>query len=423
MPTVMLTAKSVLALPAGKGGARIDYWDQKATGLALRVTGKARTYCVWYRVNGAARRFTLGPADEIGLADARARASAIRDQARTGVDAVVVKRAAAAEAQKVRLVGETFADLTARYLDCAAKGDGMKRGEALAPRTLDEYRRTLKADVLPSLGAIAPREVTKAHVRALVDSIRAEGHAVHANRTLAVLKSVFSWALRKDLIGSSPCAGLVATREHPRERVYTDAELRAIVEAVPGTELEELVRLILFTATRSEEARSARWEDMDLERRVWTIPDVKQGGTHVLPLSTGAMKVLAAIKRSESPYIFPAPTRAGYVDHPQKAVLRVRQRSGVSDFRLHTLRTTVRTRLSELGVAPDVGERILGHTMGKIRSIYDKHDYVPQMRAAMEAWGQALAALVSSEDRKGANVVPIRRSGNGSTRQNDAVKR
>jgi integrase len=144
---------------------------------------------------------------------------------------------------------------------------------------------------------------------------------------------------------------------------------------------------------------------------VWTIPDVKQGGTHVLPLSTGAMKVLAGIKRAESPYVFPAPTTAGYIDHPQKAVLKVRERSGVSDFRLHTLRTTVRTRLSELEVAPDVGERILGHTMGKIRSVYDKHDYVPQMRAAMETWGRALAALVRGEERAGADIVPIRRFG------------
>jgi integrase len=409
MPTVMLTAKSVLALPA-PAGARVDYRDRKVPGLILRVTARARTFSVWYRMNGVPRRLTLGPADEITLADARERAVEIRDQARVGVDAVVVKRAAAAEAQKARLVGETFADLAARYLESAARGDGMKRGEPLAPRTLDEYRRVLKADVLPALGGISPREITKPHVRALVDSIRAQGHAVHANRVLAVLKSIFSWALRKDLMATAPCAGLAATREHPRERVYSDAELRAIVEAVPGTELESLVPLILFTATRSEEARSARWEDMDLERRVWTIPDVKQGGTHVLPLSTGATKILAGIKRAESPYVFPALTRAGYIDHPQKAVLKIRERSGVSDFRLHTLRTTVRTRLSELGVAPDVGERILGHTMGKIRSVYDKHDYVPQMRAAVETWARALAALVSGEERQSANVVPIHRS-------------
>jgi hypothetical protein len=70
MPTVALTAKSVLALPARAGGARSDYWDQKVAGLVLRVTAKARTYSVWYRINGAARGLTLGPADEITLADA-----------------------------------------------------------------------------------------------------------------------------------------------------------------------------------------------------------------------------------------------------------------------------------------------------------------------------------------------------------------
>src|SRR5439155_6380660 len=166
IPTVALTAKSVLALPAREGGARSDYWDEKVAGLVLRVTAKARTYSVWYRINGAARRFTLGPADEITLADARARALEIRAQTRVGVDAVVVKRAAAAEAEKARLVGETFADLTVRYLESAATGDAMKRGEALAPRTLDEYRRMLKADVIPSLGGIAPGEIAKAHVRA-----------------------------------------------------------------------------------------------------------------------------------------------------------------------------------------------------------------------------------------------------------------
>ena len=128
MPTVALTAKSALALPAREDGARVDYRDQKVAGLILRVTATARTYSVLYRVNGAARRLTLGPADELTLADARERALAIRDQARVGVDAAIVKRAAAAEAQKARLVGETFADLTARYLESAARGDGMKEG-------------------------------------------------------------------------------------------------------------------------------------------------------------------------------------------------------------------------------------------------------------------------------------------------------
>jgi hypothetical protein len=73
MPTVMLMAKSVPAFPAPDGAGRIDYWDEKAAGLVLRVTAKVRTYSVWYRINGAPRRLTLGPADEISgrCSDAR----------------------------------------------------------------------------------------------------------------------------------------------------------------------------------------------------------------------------------------------------------------------------------------------------------------------------------------------------------------
>ncbi len=89
MPTVMLTAKSVPSLPAGDGGKRIDYWDGTTPGLVLRVTGRARAYSVWYRVNGVPRRFTLGPADEVDLADAREQALEIRRQSRSGVDAAV----------------------------------------------------------------------------------------------------------------------------------------------------------------------------------------------------------------------------------------------------------------------------------------------------------------------------------------------
>jgi len=122
MPTVMLTAKSVLALPAPAGEGRVDYFDEKATGLVLRVTARTRSFCVWYRINGVARRFTLGPADEVTLADARERALGIRAQARVGIDAVGLKRADAAQAQRARLVGETFEDLTARYLESATRG-------------------------------------------------------------------------------------------------------------------------------------------------------------------------------------------------------------------------------------------------------------------------------------------------------------
>jgi integrase len=227
------------------------------------------------------------------------------------------RKAAQVEAQKARLVADSLSDLSTRFL--------ASHGPSLAPRTLAEYRRTLAVDILPELGEQPPKEITRAMVRALLDSIR---------------------------------------------------------KRAP-------------TATRSEEARSARWSDMDLERKLWVIPDTKEGQAHAVPLSDGAMRLLASLPRV-SDYVFPAGTAAGYMDHPQKAVLAVRARGGVTDFRLHDIHRTVRTRLAELGVTPDVAERVLGHVIAGIRRVYDRYDYVPQMRAALDLWGAEFERILGA---------------------------
>src|SRR5207247_7080384 len=110
-----------------------------------------RTFAVWYRVRGGgeARRLTIGRVGTISLADAREAAAKILRDARSGVDAVAERKKARAEAQRARLVGDSLRRLTERFLE--------KHGPTLAPRTLAEYRRTLEADVLPDLGAIAPK--------------------------------------------------------------------------------------------------------------------------------------------------------------------------------------------------------------------------------------------------------------------------
>jgi hypothetical protein len=79
---------------------------------------------------------------------------------------------------------------------------------------------------------------------------------------------------------------------------------------------------------------------------------------------------------------------------PKAAISLVCARSGVAGWSLHDLRRTVRTRLPGLGVTPDVAERVLGHTIGGIRRVYDHHDYVPQKMAALEAWSAELERML-----------------------------
>jgi integrase len=352
----------------------------------------------------------------MSLAAARAEAAKVMEAARRGEDVAAARKAARAEAQKARLVGETMTDLAERFLE--------SHGPKLAPRTRREYERNLRKDVLPAIGKLGPRDVERAHIRALVEKI-AKRAPMQANRTLATLSKLFTWAVSKDLLLASPCVGVEKpSAEHIRDRTYSSEELRAIFAAVRGTDLEHLLSFIGYTAARDSEARSARWPDIDLEEKTWTIRETKQGRAHVLPLSSGALRLLAGIERTGSRFVFPAATRAGYMDRPNDLVFKAgaikagllrnegteEKANYVGDnLRLHDLRRTVRTRLSSLGVTPDIAERVLGHAIKGVRRNYDFYDYVNEKRAALEAWCAALDRILAGGEHDGAQVTAFQR--------------
>jgi len=87
---------------------------------------------------------------------------------------------------------------------------------------------------------------------------------------------------------------------------------------------------------------------------------------------------------------------------------RIVQRAGVT-FRLHDVRRTVRTRLAEIGVPENVAEAVLGHAMPRLLRTYNRHESVPEMRAALEAWSARLEAIVNGAARLG-EVVAFRES-------------
>jgi integrase len=377
----------------------------------------ARSYSCLYRVKlpkgstpAPVQRYTIGPVSEVTLTAARETVRRIREAARLGRDLPAEMVAASAreatEAAKAKAAAGSFAELVERFL-----ADGKRRkGQPLAESTRAAYARTLNRDVVPVLGAIPPAEVTRAHVRGIVDGIRDKGHPVQANRTLAAVSRLFNWAASKDLVPSNPCAGLTQTAEAARERVYRVEELRRIVAASQGGPLEHLVSLLLLTAARAGEWRQARWEDLDLDVAEWTVRATDQkGGTRVLPLPRAALAVLRAIGPRPEGYILPAATRSGHAEHAQSQIVALREAAGVEDFRLHDLRRTVATRLAAAGTRREVVETILGHSMGKVESIYNRHGYLPEMRAALEAWSAELERLLSGREG-GAEVVAFRRA-------------
>ena len=323
MPRLLLTDPFIRSLrPAERG--RVEYFDDNVTGLSVRVSdGGRKTWCVVYRFKGRLRRYTLGLYPLVGLADARRKATTALRQAGDGLDPAAAK----VEARHT----ETFTDLAKEYVENHAKfkkrGDEDRRVLYGSPHK----KRTGKRPHTPIVrrwGAMKVRDITRRDVRELLDELAARG-PIMANRTLAIVRKMFNFAIERDWIDVNPCQMVKrVVREKPRDRVLTEDEIRAVWKALDHEHqlMASLIRLRLLTAQRGGELHGARWEEVDLTTAWWTIPGdrSKNGLSHRVPLSPQALRVFRQLLdyRQEnakaddngelqmSPWVFPSRARA-----------------------------------------------------------------------------------------------------------------
>jgi len=398
MPVVKLNARNITTLKA-VGGVRTDYRDELLPGFFMRVTPHGtRTFGIVYTTrDGRLRRCTLGPVGPVGLAEARARAKRLRGAVAQGDD----PHGDQMKARRQRLTAATVEDLVEAFL-------ASKEALAWRPKTRQEFARILRVELVPTLGQLKPNEVKRGEVRALVDRL-SDRAPVMANRVFEVTRRLYTWAIGKDLVETSPCVGLSKpSPETQRDRVLTEDEIRAVwagCDAEPGI-IADAFRLMLVTAQRRGEVLSMRWQDVD--GSWWTIPAelAKNGLAHRVPLSRQALAILERLrKRANGPWVFPSPTTERPIENPQKAAERLRERSKVADLRLHDLRRTAASLMTGMGISRLTVKKILNHAERDVTAVYDRHSYDPEKRSALEAWGRRLEAIVSGQGAKGEVVA------------------
>jgi integrase len=151
------------------------------------------------------------------------------------------------------------------------------------------------------------------------------------------------------------------------------------------------VRLLLLTAQRRDEVAAMRWSELWPDFAVWTVPKerAKNGRAHLVHLAPEARAVLADVPRVEGrDLVFTAHGRAP-VSGFAKAKERLDRLSGVRGWRLHDCRGTAVTRMAGAGFPPHVADRLLNHVEGAIRgvaAVYQRGEFLPERRAALEAW-------------------------------------
>jgi integrase len=293
-----------------------------------------------------------------------------------------------------------------------------KRGGQWRPATEAVYRIAFDNYILPRFGKADPDVIKPHEVRLFLDGIAKEVPTM-ANRVLEAFRRCYTWGLSRGLVTSTPFLGIEKpSQERKAVRTYTNDEIRAIFTSIPGMELEDLVPLIFHTATRSHETRAMRWSQVDLERAVWRIPpqlakcgEVVQQA-HDVPLSKGALTILRRIQRRQrtaavvgikaADFVFPAPTREGHMDKPNKSTAALKDVLRVEDRGfLHHIRRTVSDRLKkDLGVAPWIVEAVLGHAQERLVETYMPSSPLGLMRRALDTWSDHLASLLASKPRR-----------------------
>ena len=404
MPTIRLTQLAAERLAPPPTG-RVIHWDRHLPGFGVRVTATgAKSWVAMYRVNGKPVMETLGTLARLPKVDeARALARASMERAATGENPVIERKA-----RQQKTAVNTFRAVAERYVERYAQ-------KHTKPTTWKELRRQLDVDVFPHWGDRPMASITRHDVAELLDGIERRGSPVQANRTLARLKTLFAWALREEIIENDPTARVdKVVKERARDRVLGDAEIALFWAACDGLgyPFGSMGKLLLLTAQRRDEVAGMRWAEIDLVNRLWTIPRerAKNDRAHMVHLNDLAMEVIKALPRIDAGQGYVLTTTgdtpvSGY--SKAKAAIDRRMGEGIDPWVFHDLRRTAATGMAKLNIPPHVVDRLLNHVSGEIRgvaAVYNRHSYEAERKAALEAWGRYIEALIG---RPPQNVVSL----------------
>jgi integrase len=367
-------------------------FDGEQRGLGVRITaGGGKTYLVQYNWHGQKRRIPLGSCGAVSLAKARDAVRAIMGDVARGIDP-------AAERKKAR--AHEALSLAALLSDWHALHLAGKR-----PRYASEAVRALRNAFSRYLDLPAAN-LSRATAVKTLDAMARKGSVSMAARTAAYGNAAYGWAVKRGAIEGNPFLNLPVAPTLKRERVLTDDEIAGIWRATDGAgPFNGIVRLLLLTGQRREEVAGMTWAELSDDLSTWTIPAsrAKNGATHIVPLSAPVQELLRSLPQFGD-LVF------GPFNNWSKAKAAMDARSGVTNWRLHDLRRTAATGLQRLGVRLEVTEQVLNHVSGSragIVGVYQRHDFASEKRAALDAWGAYVQAIVEGRAATD-NVVTLR---------------
>jgi integrase len=430
MPT-KLTKDNVESEPAPDQGTTLIY-DTEVKGFGVRVFAPtdrhprgARAFFLNYTLYGTERRYTIGRYPDWSVVAAREEARELRKRIDKGEDITAEKRARAEAA--------TVKDLGARYMEHLA-GKPIKTQKDCA-RHIDQsilpFKPTARS---PKMGDRLVSEIHSGDIEALHKAITKSGHPVLANRVLATLSAMFTIAMKPKAgedkpwraVGlGNPCKGVTRNHEEGKERFYSEAEVARISDALNEYSAAErtngvatrsakvsanLIRFVMLTGCRPNEAKQAKWSEVDEQPGFWIKPSshTKQKKAHKLALSPPAIELLNRMRADRvegEQWLFPGQVPGQHLVQYQPVWEFVRARAGISKTdRAYDLRHSFASFGAAGGLSLEIIGKLLGHTQARTTQRY-AHLADEAMAAAAAKIGNVID---NAGNGNGHKVTPLR---------------
>ncbi|MGH8419253.1 MAG: integrase domain-containing protein [Pseudomonas sp.] len=413
------TRLSELKIKSAKPSEK-DYVLFDGGGLQMRVRSNgSKLWNFNYRHPVTKKRINmgLGTFPEVSLAQARKGSIAAREVLAQGLDPK--------EQRDVELQAKQ-AETEHTFQNVATSWYELKK-DAVTPAYAEDIWRSLTLHVFPDLGTTPISAISAPQVINLLRPLETKGSLETVKRLSQRLNEIMTYGVNSGLIHANPLSGIRSVFKKPKKKnmaALAPDELKELMVAIANASIKRTTRCLiewqLNTMTRPAEAATTRWEDIDLEKKIWTIPAerMKKRRIHIVPLTDQALALLEAIKpySGHREYVFPADRDPRTHCNSQTANMALKRMGFEGRLVSHGMRSMASTILNEHGWDPELIEVALAHVdNNEVRSAYNRAEYIERRRPMMAWWSEhiqeastgnlSVSAITENRDKK---VVSIR---------------
>lgn len=391
-----------------------EYNLSDGRGLALRI--KANGSKVWvfnYQHPFTKKRTNLGFGNypEVSLALARDKRDKARQLLTQDIDPKDHRESQVAERNSE--LRNTFEKIAEDWL--AVKRPSITEGHATSTWN------SLNLHVFPEIGNYPINKLTAQKAISILKPLSTRGNLETVKRLCQRMNEIMVFAVNTGVIENNPLSGIGKAFTAPRKKnmaTISPEELPALLRSINRASIKFVTRCLiewqLHTLARPSEAAGARWEEIDFDQKLWTIPAerMKKRRPHSVPLTSQALAILEELKpiSGHREYIFPADRNPRSHMNAQTANMALKRMGYENKLVAHGLRALGSTTLNEQGFDHDLIEAALAHVdKNEVRAAYNRADYIKRRLPMMEWWSDHIekcsvnvSPLPFSKDRQSA---------------------